>query len=143
MTSRPLPLSQYATLPDSLTIGIKTSGQALSSKRGRSSSGKIEYSDPFRSAQVMSRCIWQKPEIKKARNAGIIWLVKDWQLAGSELVSQEREKSGTKKYPVLGIFQITSPLSRYSGQALSLRRGRSSRGQIEHWGPVERSLHSA
>ena len=53
----------------------------------------------------MSRSIWKKRRIINLRNSGINWLVKDWQLGGRELVSQEREKSGTKKYPVLGIFR--------------------------------------
>jgi len=42
-------------------------------------------------------------------------LGKDWQLGDSELVPQEREKSGTKKYPVVGIFGVKEKKVRDKG----------------------------
>jgi hypothetical protein len=42
-------------------------------------------------------------------------------LGGNELVSQEREKSGSKKYPVLGIFQKTSSLLLLEEKAIEQR----------------------
>jgi hypothetical protein len=65
--------------------------------KGQLSSGRSEDSSPFTAAQVMSRKIWKKRKIKKSSNVEIIRLDKDWQLGGSELDSQEREKSGTKQ----------------------------------------------
>lgn len=41
-------------------------------------------------------------------------------MVGRELVSQEREKSGTKKYPVLGIFRVKEKNVRGKGGFLGL-----------------------